>query len=290
MMAKSRVIVLAAALAALGGTSVHGQYAIRRPIDGRPDATVDLRTREGAALVRGQWRYADGRLTEVDAQGPGPDLKPTGRPVRTFDQAVKAGARDFDDSQWEAIEATSLETRRATPKVSFGWYRLSLTVPETIGALPTRGTTLVLEVVVDDYAEIWVDGQLPRTLGQTGGSLVKGFNAPNRVVLTRDAQPGQRIQLAVFAANAPLSDPPPNFIWVRSATLDCYKPGAAAATTTPAIVTRVDAGLDAIVPPDAHIEKLGRIPLHRGARVGSGGRLPPVQRPQREHHLPVVRR
>ena len=251
----ARAIVLAVAVCGIAGT-VHAQYALRRPIDGRPDAIVDLRTREGAALVRGQWRYADGRLKEVDAQGPGPDLKPTGRPVRTYDQVVKAGAIDYDDSRWEAIEATSLEVRRATPKVSFGWYRLNLTVPETVGALPTRGTTVVFEIVVDDYAEVWVDGQLPRALGQTGGSLVKGFNAPNRVVLTRDAQPGQRIQLAVFAANGPLSDPPPNFIWVRSATLDFYKPGAATGSSTPAIVSRVDAGLDAIVPPDLRIEKL----------------------------------
>ena len=255
MTTHARALVLAAALCGLAGP-VHAQYALRRPIDGRPDATVDLRTREGAALVRGQWRYADGRLKEVDAQGPGPDLKPTGRPVRTYDQVVKAGAIDYDDSRWEAIEATSLEVRRATPKVSFGWYRLNLTVPETVGALPTRGTTVVFEIVVDDYAEVWVDGQLPRALGQTGGSLVKGFNAPNRVVLTRDAQPGQRIQLAVFAANGPLSDPPPNFIWVRSATLDFYKPGAATGSSTPAIVSRVDAGLDAIVPPDLRIEKL----------------------------------
>ena len=109
---------------------------------------------------------------------------------------------------------------------------------------------------MDDYAEIWVDGQLPRTLGQTGGSLVKGFNAPNRVVLTRDAQPGQRIQLAVFAANGPLSDPPPNFIWVRSASLDFYKPGATTAPSTAPTITRVDPGLDAIVPADARIEQL----------------------------------
>jgi gluconolactonase len=79
---------------------------------------------------------------------------------------------------------------------------------------------------VDDYAEIWVDGELPRTLGQTGGALVRGFNAPNRVVLTRDARPGQRIQLAIFAANAPLSDPPANYIWVRSATLDFFARGS----------------------------------------------------------------
>ena len=251
-----RLVPLVISLIGAVSGAAHAQYALRRAIDGRPDATIDLRTREGAALVRGQWRYADARLGEVDAQGPGPDLKPTGGPVRTYDQVLKAGAVEFDDSRWAAIDAPSLEERRSSGKVSFAWYRLNLTVPESVGGLATRGTTVVFEIVVDDYAEIWVDGQLPRTLGQTGGSLIKGFNAPNRVVLTRDAQPGQHIQLAVFAANGPLSDPPPNFIWVRSASLDFYKPGATTAPSTPAIITRVSPEVDRIVPADARIEQL----------------------------------
>ena len=109
---------------------------------------------------------------------------------------------------------------------------------------------------MDDYAEIWVDGQLPRVLGQTGGSLVKGFNAPNRVVLTRDAQPGQRIQLAVFAANGPLSDPPPNFIWVRSASLDFYKPGATTAAVHPRPSRAWTPVSTRSCRPDARIEQL----------------------------------
>lgn len=60
-------------------------------------------------------------------------------------------------------------------------------------------------------------------LGQPGRQLIKGFNAPNRVVLTRNARSGQKIQLAVFGINGPLSNLPGNFIWVRSATLDIYK-------------------------------------------------------------------
>ena len=68
------------------------------------------------------------------------------------------------------------------------------------------GSTVVFELVIDDYAEVWVDGRLPLVLGETGGQLIKGFNAPNRVVLTRDARPGQRIQLAIFGVNGPISD------------------------------------------------------------------------------------
>jgi gluconolactonase len=115
----------------------------------------------------------------------------------------------------------------------------------------------VFELVIDDYAEIWVDGKLPVVLGQTGGQLVKGFNAPNRVVLTGDAKPGQKFQLAVFGVNGPISNPPVNFIWIRSATLDFYAKGKiGGATVAGGSIVRLDPALDRIVPRDAKIEKL----------------------------------
>lgn len=256
MSARRSVTGAAAALLLVAAPQLAAQHAVRRPIDGRPDAVIDLRTAEGVRLVQGQWRYSDTAIVEAGFNAPGPDLKPSGQPIKTYDFTPKAGGADFDDSIWQPIEPAGLEARRSTGKLSFNWYRTSITIPERVGAFETTGATVVFEIVVDDYAEIWVDGRLPRVLGQTGGALVKGFNAPNRVVLTDNARPGQKIQLAVFGANGPLSDPPSNFIWVRSATLDFYKPGAAAGPMTPARVTRLDPAVDAIVPRDAAIEKL----------------------------------
>ena len=235
--------------------TTHAQHAVRRAIDGRPDATIDLRTREGTAHVKGQWRYADASLDRVAFNRPGPDRKPSGPSVQTFDLSAKPGTAGFEQAGWTAIEANSLEDRRGTGKISFAWYRLEVQIPERVGRFTTAGSTAVFEIVVDDYAEVWVDGRLPRTIGQAGGQLVKGWNAPNRVVLTEDARPGQSIAIAVFAANAPLSDPPPNFIWVRSATLDFYGPSSSPAGE-PLHVVRADAALDAIVPPGARVEKL----------------------------------
>ena len=103
----------------------------------------------------------------------------------------KAGAADFDDSRWETIEpAASRRGDRPESCASTGIGPASRFPKESA---PSRraGSTVVFEIVVDDYAEIWVDGKLPRVLGQTGGALVKGFNAPNRVVLTNNARPGQ---------------------------------------------------------------------------------------------------
>ena len=223
----------------------------------RPDAIVNLASDEGAALVAGQWRYSDARIVEVEHHAPGPDLRPSGAPNRTNDVAPHAGAADFDDATWQTIAPGALEARRTNGRLSFGWYRLALTIPDRVGAFQTAGSTVVFEIVVDDYAEVWVDGKLPVALGQTGGAFVKGFNAPNRVVIAKEAVPGQRIQLAVFAANGPLSNPPGNFVWVRSATLDFYAKGRLGRKSeTKAEVKRVDPALDTIVPQGLTIEKL----------------------------------
>jgi gluconolactonase len=222
-----------------------------------PQAVVDLRTSEGAALVGAEWRYSDVSIVETDHREPGPDLRATGRPNRTNDIVPHAGAVNFDDSSWELIESAALEARRSHGRLAFNWYRTRITLPPRVGDFEVRDATVVLELVLDDYAEIWVDGRLPVVLGQTGGQLIKGFNAPNRVILTRDARPGQQIQLAIFGANGPISHPPENFIWVRSATLDFFPKGTVgAAQSMAANVVRLDPALDRIVPQAARLEKL----------------------------------
>lgn len=223
----------------------------------KPDAIVDLMTTEGGQLVRGQWRYSDAKVVEVDHQWPGADLGPSGQSNRTLDLVPHAGVKDFDDSQWDPIEPASLEQRRGNGRLCFNWYRINITIPDKIGSFDPTGSTVVFEIVVDDYAEIWVNGKLPLVLGQTGGQLIKGFNAPNRVVVARNVKPGQRIQLAILGANGPLSNPPGNFIWVRSASLDFYRTARfEEAREWGGVVVRKDAALDAIVSPSAQFEKL----------------------------------
>jgi gluconolactonase len=232
-------------------------FAPQGPPYGRPDATIDLRTREGAQLVKGVWRYSDVRIIETDFRAPGPDLKPSGRPTKTYDYAPHAGAVDFDDSQWEVLDSATLEARRSGGKVCFNWYRINITIPEKVGQFDTWGSTVDFEIVIDDYAEVWVDGNLPAVYGQSGGSVIKGYNAPNRVVIARDAQPGRKIQLAVFGINGPISASPSNFIWVKSAVLDFYKAGRG--TNIAPVETKIvrkDPALDAILTPGTNIEKL----------------------------------
>jgi gluconolactonase len=194
-------------------------------LPGRPDAIVDLQTDDGVALVRGQWRYSDATVEGVgfvELGSPDDPLGPGTVPNRTFDIAPHAEAADFDDAGWTPLAPADTMRRLANGRVCFNWYRIAVTLPERIGDTDVSGSTVVFEVVVDDYAEVWVNGELPHALGDSGGPVVAGFNAPNRVVLTRDARPGDRFVIAVFGINGPISASPANYIWMRTATLDVY--------------------------------------------------------------------
>jgi len=222
-----------------------------------PEAIVDLATRDGVELVNGKWRYSDARIIEIDHRASGSDLKASGKANRTHDIDPRAGTIEFNDSHWQILDPSALEARRSTGRLAFNWYRLKITIPEKIGTFKTTGATVIFEIVMDDYAEIWVDGKLPQVLGQSGGPLIAGWNTPNRLVIGRDVKPGQQIQLAIFAANGPVSDPPANFIWIRSATLDFYRPeGWSTATEVKLDIDRRDPALDAIVSSDAKLERI----------------------------------
>ena len=225
------------------GSTVVAPAAARPPgppelLPGRPDAIVDLQTEEGVALVGGQWRYSDARVEEVgfvEVGSPEDPLGPGTVPNRTFDVVPHAEAADFDDSGWAALAPADTMRRLANGRVCFNWYRIAVTLPERIGEVDVTGSTVVFEVVIDDYAEVWVNGSMPHALGDLGGPVVAGFNTPNRVVLTRDARPGDRFVIAVFGINGPISASPANYIWMRTATLDVYE-GAPATTSDPEVV------------------------------------------------------
>jgi gluconolactonase len=227
---------------------------------GRPEATIDLSTQEGVRLVKGQWRYSDTKIVEVAFRAPGSDGQPTGVPNKTYDYTPHAGGADFDDSAWEVIDPTSLDKRRSTGRLCFNWYRINITVPDRIGAFDPTGSTVVFETAIDDYAEVWVDGEISRALGQAGGSVIGGWNAPNRLLIGRDVKPGQKMQLAVFGANGPLSNPPTNFIWMRYARLEFFPGVAGPVAITPREVNveviRKDPAMNSIVGANPKIFKL----------------------------------
>jgi gluconolactonase len=229
-------------------------------LPGCPEAIIDLQTAAGVALVDGQWRYADARVEEIEFVEVGhPDdaLGPGVVPNRTFDVVPHAEPADYDDSEWRVLEPADTQLRLSQGRVCFNWYRIGVTIPERVGDFDPTGASVVFEVTIDDYAEVWVNGELPHALGDDGGGVVAGFNAPNRVLLTDDAYPGQRFHIAVLGINGPISASPHNYIWIRTATLDFYTPERARpAVTTEFEVDRIDSALDGVVHPDAPLERV----------------------------------
>ena len=220
-----------------------------------PLATIDLTSDAGVAAVKGAWKYSDARIVEIPFRAPDAAGQPTGREWITNDIEPHAGPADFDDSHWQTVEPTSLAARRGTGRVSFNWYRINLTLPDN-----AAGSSVWFETRLDDYAEVWVDGEIGRQFGQSGGSVVAGWNAPNRLLIERNARPGQHIQLAIFGMNGPISDAPTNYIYLHEAKLQFLPGSEAPVAVTPhevnIAVERDDPAIEAIVPANAKLFKI----------------------------------
>jgi len=183
-----------------------------------PLKAVDLMTPEGAALFGAQWKAMEAKIVE------GPPIANAMPQYKTsYDIQPHAGETGFDDSSWPVIDAKSLSDRRGGGKVSFIWYRANLTIPAKVGDFDTAGCTVVLTAYVDDYAEVWVNGEMPRRAGYPSPATIQGFNMPNRVVLTDAVKPGDKFQIAVFGVNGPISVAPANFVWVREAKIEFFR-------------------------------------------------------------------
>ena len=182
-----------------------------------PAHVVDLMTAEGSAAFGATWKIMEAKLVEVPAVK---DAKPQYKTTHQFSPA--AGEAGFDDSGWPTIAATDLGARHGGGHVSFMWYRAALTIPPKIGNFDTAGAQAVLRVLVDDYAEIWLNGDIPRRSGYPSPATIQGLNMPNRVVLGTSVKPGDKFQIAVFGINGPISVPR-GMIWFREAKIEFYK-------------------------------------------------------------------
>jgi gluconolactonase len=116
---------------------------------GKPDAVIDLGTKEGVDLVKGQWRYSDTNLTQVDFKAAGPDKQPTGKTIKTYDFTPHAGGADFDDSKWARIDPTTLDARRSTGRLCFNWYRINITITPRVSDVDLAGATAVFETSIE---------------------------------------------------------------------------------------------------------------------------------------------
>src|SRR5581483_11356959 len=130
---------------------------------------IDLMTAKGVEAVKGQWRYAD------VTTGVGPmknEIEP------------KAHGQ-FDDSKWEVLDPTTLGKARGPGGYCWCWYRIEVTIPADVGGKKFAGGPVWFQTTVDDYGEIWVDGEIDRAFGKSGRGCVSGFNTKNRVRLQK---------------------------------------------------------------------------------------------------------
>ena len=154
-----------------------------------PAHVVDLMTADGSAAFGARWRAMEAKIVECPALS---DSMPEF--TTTYDIEPHAELLGFDDSAWPEVAATDLGARRGGGMVSFFWFRTTLTIPASVVGFDTDGAKAVLTVNVDDYAEVWVNGVMPRAAGRPSPAAIQGFNMPNRVVLRDSVDRGRAIR------------------------------------------------------------------------------------------------
>lgn len=164
-----------------------------------PRATVYLGEPAGQALVKGTWKCARGYVPGQPNEGLVEQIE--GSPARLV---------DYDDSTWEACHDL---TTRMSHGFSFMWYRIKVTLPNEVDGHPVQGVRVQFETCIDDYGELWIDGECNRDRG-----VIQGFNVPQRVLITDNAAPGEQHTIALLAVNGPLAAPG-GTVFVRYANL-----------------------------------------------------------------------
>ena len=164
-----------------------------------PRIALDLNREDDRKQVGGVWRYATGFVPGLPNQGLTAEIE--GSPARL---------EDYDDSSWEVRENVR---EGLSSGFSFVWFRMTVTLPEAIDGQSIAGSTVIFETTVDDYGEVWVDGEIDLVNG-----AVAGWNRAQRVTVTSSAVPGASHVIAVLAANGPLARPIGS-VWLRYAYL-----------------------------------------------------------------------
>ena len=164
-----------------------------------PRVTLDLNKEDDRQQVKGTWRRALGLVPGEPNQGLVAEL-----------EASPARLADYDDSAWEVTD----NVRDLVSKgFTFGWWRITVELPEEVDGQPIAGSNVLFETNIDNYGEIWVDGDIDLVEG-----TVVGFNAQQRVVVSPSAVPGAKHVIACLAANGPMALPR-GVIFMRYATL-----------------------------------------------------------------------
>ena len=182
--------------------------------------SLDLESPDDLKMLDAQWKFGSGWIPGEPNEG-------------LVSQASGSPARlaEYDDSDWEILSdiepgfAGSTEGGLTDPGLrkgrsvglTFGWYRIRVTFPEHVRGMSLLGTQVWFETNIDDYGEIWVDGQLDSPTG-----VIHGLNVTSRVLVTDNAHPDAVHVIACLAINGPLGQPEEG-IFLRYGRLDFEK-------------------------------------------------------------------
>ena len=164
-----------------------------------PRVALDLNKSEDKQKVNGQWRVAPGLVPGEPNEGLTSQLA-----------ASPARLADYDDSGWEVC--TNIRESLSTG-FTFAWYRIHVVLPERMDGLEVAGSRVFFETNIDNYGEVWVNGQIDR-----GTGAIVGINAQHRVEISNSAVPGTTYVIACLVLNGPLAEPRGG-IFMRYATL-----------------------------------------------------------------------
>jgi len=164
-----------------------------------PRIALDLNNATARQQMKGEWRVAQGLVPGEPNEGLTAQLL-----------ASPARLADYDDSGW-AICTNIRES--LSVGFTFAWYRIAVEFPAEIEGTALAGARVWFETNIDNYGEIWVDGQIDRSTG-----VIVGINASQRIEISPSATPGERHVIACLVINGPLAEPRGG-IFMRYATL-----------------------------------------------------------------------
>lgn len=169
-----------------------------------PRIAFDLNNAADRQQLGGEWRVAPGLVPGEPNEGLTAQLL-----------ASPARLPDYDDSEWDIC--TNIR-QSLSVGFTFAWYRITVEVPARANGVDLAGSRVWFETNIDNYGEIWIDGQIDRSTG-----VIVGINASQRVELSNSAAPGDRYVIACLVANGPLAEPRGG-IFMRYATLAFESP------------------------------------------------------------------
>ena len=170
-----------------------------------PRIALDLNTAAGREAVNGQWKVAEGYIPGEPNEG-------------LTSQALSSPARlaDYDDSGWRVCDNVR---ESLSVGLTFAWYRMLVELPQAVDGVDVQGARIFFETNIDNYGEVWVDGEVNRSTG-----AIVGLNGSHRVEINENASPGDTHRIAVLVLNGPLGAPRGG-VFMRYATLSIETPG-----------------------------------------------------------------